>query len=139
MKGKHPGVVHDSHETNMAQRHAPHEFGKTHHPKVFGNPKVIKEAHQTHARKHGGRVHDDHDEDDKEYKKGGAVKKKKGGAVFAMHGSKAAPRLDRPRRKSGGRVHHGHGSTSHSPASSSGAERSPLSSASKITTPASET
>jgi hypothetical protein len=56
-----------------------------------------------------------------------------------MHGGKAKHRLDKVKRKSGGRVHHGHGGSSHSPASANGAERSPLSTAAKPTSPASKT
>lgn len=63
--------------------------GRT-HMKVSGNPDVFKEAEE---RKRGGKVH-------------------------KMHGSHPAHRLDRPGRKTGGRV---------------GADKSPLSSAHKAT------
>lgn len=75
--------------------------GKKHHKKadggrtnmkVSGNPDVFKEAEE---RKHGGKVH-------------------KGKHVGKIHGAHPAHRMDRPGRKTGGRV---------------GADRSPLSSA----------
>lgn len=69
---------------------------------VSGNPDVLKEAHE---KKKGGRVH-------------------KAKHVGHMHGGVARHRLDRPGRKTGGRV---------------GADKSPLSSAHSVTSAAKET
>lgn len=69
--------------------------------KVSGNPNVFKEA--------------------AERKNGGAVKRNAGGKVIGrMDGGAVRPRLDKPGRKSGGRV---------------GADKSPLSSAHKVSSP----
>lgn len=73
------------------------------HMKVSGNPDVFKEAEE---KKRGGKVHKKHH-------------RASGGKVLgAMGGAQAKPRLDRPGRKSGGRV---------------GADKAPLSSAHKGT------
>lgn len=73
--------------------------------KVSGNPNVFKEA--------------------AEKKKGGKVKRKTGGKVIGlMTGGAVRPRLDRPGRKTGGRV---------------GADRAPLSSAHAVSSSAKET
>lgn len=80
-------------------RHNRKSGGRT-EMKVSGNPDVFKEAED----KHGTAM-----------KKGGKVKRASGGKVIGlMTGGGVRPRLDRPGRKSGGRV---------------GADKSPLSSA----------
>ena len=70
--------------------------------KVSGNPNVFKEAHE---RKRGGRVHEH---------------EKKKGKKHEMHveGEHAKPRMDRPRRMSGGRC---------------GSDKNPMSSAHRST------
>lgn len=78
---------------NVPQRKSGGKVGKT--MVVAGNPNVLKEA--------------------SERKKGGRAKRATGGKVVGlMTGGAVRPRLDRPGRKSGGRV---------------GADKSPLSSA----------
>lgn len=72
--------------------------------KVAGNPNVFKEA--------------------AERKNGGKVNRATGGKVIGlMTGGAVRPRLDRPGRKTGGRV---------------GADKSPLSSANKVSSPSSQ-
>lgn len=85
-------------------RHKKAHGGRT-EMKVSGNPDVFKEAEDKHGteRKHGGKV------------KRAAGGKVEGGKVAGlMTGGAVRPRLDRPGRKSGGRV---------------GADHAPLSSA----------
>ena len=115
MKGshKHHHHKHGGHVDGHHKHHGHHKAkgGRT-HMWVSGNPDVEKEAEgkepyaKGDERKHGGRMHKKH-------------KRATGGKVVAlglMTGGAVRPRLDRPGRKSGGRV---------------GADRSPLSSAHK--------
>jgi len=125
MKGKHHHAHHEHHGHDI-HAHVKHHSMK-HHRK---------------ARKHGGHVgHDEHgvmahDETPSEVYAGAgshvvkeAAKKKRGGAMkhhgkhVEMHGHHAHHRLDRPKRKSGGKV--GKGSDMH-----------PFSSAHDVHTPA---
>lgn len=84
-------------------RHKKADGGRT-EMKASGNPDVFKEAEGK----------EDYAKGD-EKKHGGKVKRKTGGKVIGlMSGGSVRPRLDRPARKSGGRV---------------GSDRSPMSSA----------
>lgn len=84
-------------------RHKKANGGRT-EMKVSGNPDVFKEAEE---RKHGGKV-----------KRASGGKVDGGKIAGLMTGGAVRPRLDRPGRKSGGRV---------------GADHSPLSSAHNMT------
>jgi len=88
---------------HKGHHHGKAEGGRT-HLIAAGNPDVLKEAEGK----------EDYAKGD-EKKHGGKVKRKSGGKVLGlMTGGGVRPRLDRPGRKSGGRV---------------GSDRSPLSSA----------
>lgn len=77
---------------------------------VAGNPDVVKEAEGKEDYAKGA-----------ERKRGGKVKRKTGGKVIGlMTGGAVKPRMDRPARKSGGRV---------------GSDRSPMSSAHTSSSP----
>lgn len=88
----------------------------------------MKGHHKGHMKKKGGRIdmvasgNPDVIEEAEEKKKGGKVHKRKAGGkvVGLMTGGAVRPRLDRPGRKMGGRV---------------GADKAPLSSANKSSSP----
>ena len=103
---KHHAHGGKAHHGKHHKKHGGREMGHSEqeHPMVAaGNPNVIKEAEE---HKHGGKVHHG-----KHHRRGGHVKKHRaaGGPVTKnvgtfMTGGGVRPRLDRPGRKSGGRV-----------------------------------
>ncbi len=112
-----PGTAHYKHGGHAG--HKGHHHGHKKHRAsggrtdefVSGNPDVMKEAHDKHGteKKRGGKVH--------KAKHHGKHHRATGGVVPGlMTGGGVRPRLDKPGRKSGGRV---------------GADKSPLSSAHK--------
>ena len=94
---------HDEHEGHHkrgghvgSRHHAKGGAAHESHMVASGNPNVIKEAEE---HKRGGKVRE-HMKHKHKRKRGGAVTK----TVGLMTGGAVRPRLDRPGRKSGGRV-----------------------------------
>lgn len=98
---KHHAHGGKAHHGKHHKKHGGREMGHSEqeHPMVAsGNPNVIKEAEE---HKKGGKVHGKHKKHHRAT--GGAVPKTKNVGTF-MTGGGVRPRLDRPGRKSGGRV-----------------------------------